>query len=46
MCLREADEHLAHAELAGKLEQAMEGERLRSDSQVRSEWCECECVVV
>ena len=37
LCLREADDHLAHTELAGKLEQAMESERLRSDSQVRSE---------
>ena len=41
LCLREADDHLAHAELAGKLEQAMESERQRSDSQVRSE-----CVMV
>lgn len=34
MCLREASDHLAHAELAGKLEEAVEGDRARSGSQV------------
>ena len=34
VCLKEASDHLAHGELAGKLEEAMNMERNRSCSQV------------
>ena len=37
-CLREADDHLAHSELADKLETAMENDAARRGSQVGVAW--------